>query len=49
MTLRALALVTTLSIVVGTTAEAQGFVGQIGRFYDDGDGRSTAWDSAGDW
>lgn len=36
MTLRALALVTTLSIVVGTTAEAQGFVGQIGRFYDDG-------------
>jgi cell wall-associated NlpC family hydrolase len=36
MTLRTLALVTSLSIVVGTTAEAQGFVGQIGRFYDDG-------------
>ncbi len=36
MTHRALALVATLSLVVGTTAEAQGFVGQIGRFYDDG-------------
>ena len=33
---RALALVAILSTVVGTIAEAQGFVGQIGRFYDDG-------------
>jgi cell wall-associated NlpC family hydrolase len=36
MKLNALALVTMLSTVVGTIAEAQGFVGQIGRFYDDG-------------
>jgi cell wall-associated NlpC family hydrolase len=36
MRLRAVALVTLLTVVVGSDARAQGFVGQIGRFYDDG-------------
>ena len=36
MRYRALALVTLLMTAVGTKAVGQGFVGQIGRFYDDG-------------